>query len=292
MNVEKRKRLNELLITLPPMVWLVVLFVIPTFIVFAITFKPSNPFGGIGEGWTLNTLFSLGNPNYPAIIWRTLWISAVNTALCLLLAVPTGYFMARVSLRARQILMLLIVVPFWTSFLVRIFAWKALLHPEGFIKQALVHLRLVEPETSLLYNAGAVLLVMVYTYLPFAILPIYAAAEKFDYRLIEAARDLGAHSLRAFFSVFLPGIRRGLLTALLVVFIPSLGAYIIPDIVGGPSSEMIGNKIAQRTFVDRNLPHASGLSAFLTLAVLAPMAAALLLQGKKNKATDLVREDA
>ena len=101
---------------------------------------------------------------------------------------------------------------------------------------------------------------MVYTYLPFAILPIYAAAEKFDFRLIEAARDLGARPLRAFFSVFLPGIRRGLLTAILVVFIPALGSYVIPDIVGGPSSEMIGNKIAQRTFVDRNLPHASGLS--------------------------------
>ena len=98
--------------------------------------------------------------------------------------------------------------------------------------------------------------------------------------------------MRAFFSVFIPGIKRGLMTAILVVFIPSLGSYVIPDIVGGPNSEMIGNKIAQRTFVDRNLPHASGLSAFLTLAVLAPMAAILILQGKKNKPTDIITEDA
>jgi spermidine/putrescine transport system permease protein len=292
MNVERRKKINELLVTLPPFVWLTVLFVIPTFIVFAITFKPSNPYGGIGEGWTLDTLRSLGNPNYPSIIWRTIWLSVVNTALCILLAVPTGYFMSRVSMRWRQILMLLIVVPFWTSFLVRIFAWKALLHPEGFIKRALVFLHLVDSDTSLLYNSSAVLLVMVYTYLPFAILPIYAAAEKFDFRLIEAARDLGAHQLRAFFSVFIPGIKRGLMTAILVVFIPSLGSYVIPDIVGGPNSEMIGNKIAQRTFVDRNLPHASGLSAFLTLAVLAPMAAILIMQGKKNKPSDIITEDA
>ncbi len=167
-----------------------------------------------------------------------------------------------------------------------------LLHPEGALKRALVFLQLAAPDTSLLYNSEAVLLVLVYTYLPFAILPIYAAAEKFDFRLVEAARDLGAHQLRAFFTVFLPGIRRGLLTAVLVVFIPCLGSYVIPDIVGGPGSEMVGNKIAQRTFVDRNLPHASGLSAFLTLAVLAPMLAVLVLQRRKGEPVPLVEEDA
>jgi len=270
----------------------VILFLIPTFIVFAITFKPATPFGGIGPGWTLATLRSLGNPNYPAIIWRTIWLSVANTVLCILFAVPAGYFMARVRPQWRRILLLLVVVPFWTSFLIRIFAWKVLLHPEGFIKEGLVWLRLIRPDTSLLYNAGAVLLVMVYTYLPFAILPIYAAAEKFDYRLMEAARDLGAHQWQAFRQIFIPGIRRGLLTAVLVVFIPSLGSYVIPDIVGGPNSEMIGNKIAQRTFVDRNLPHASGLSAFLTLAVLAPMAGALILQGKRSQPEPLMKEDA
>jgi spermidine/putrescine transport system permease protein len=135
-----------------------------------------------------------------------------------------------------------------------------------------------------------VLLVMVYTELPFAILPIYAAAEKFDFRLIEAAKDLGATSFRAFRSIFLPGIRVGLLTAFLMVFIPSLGSYVIPDIVGGPTSEMIGNKIAQRTFVDRNLPHAAGLSAFLTLAVLLPMMAITTLR-RRESPRDALREE-
>jgi spermidine/putrescine transport system permease protein len=106
----------------------------------------------------------------------------VATALCILLAAPMGYYMARASPRWRQLVLLLVIVPFWTSFLVRIFAWKVLLHPEGPLKQALVFLRAGRPEASLLYNEGAVLLVMVYTYLPFAILPIYAAAEKFDFR--------------------------------------------------------------------------------------------------------------
>jgi len=123
---------------------------------------------------------------------------------------------------------------------------------------------------------------MIYTFLPFAILPIYAAAEKFDFRLTEAARDLGASPLSAFLQIFLPGVRRGMVTAILVVFIPALGSYVIPDLVGGPSGEMIGNKIAQRTFVDRNLPHASALSACLMLAVLVPLLLVLMQQTQKR----------
>ncbi len=292
MNKERQYKVFEWLVTLPSVTWLLILFLLPTLIVFAITFKPATPYGGIGEGWTLDTLRSLANPNYPAIIWRTIWISVATTIICILLATPMGYCMARLSDRWQQVLLLLVIIPFWTSFLIRIFAWKVLLHPEGWIKRALVALHAAAPDTSLLYNANAVLLVMVYTFLPFAILPIYAAAEKFDFHLIEAARDLGAHRIRAFFSVFVPGIRRGLLTAILVVFIPALGSYVIPDIVGGPNSEMIGNKIAQRTFVDRNLPHASGLAAFLTLAVLAPMLAVLVMQARRQKEPPLIQEDA
>jgi len=209
-------------------------------------------------------------------------MSVVTTVVCILLSVPCGYYMARVGTKWRQLLLLLVIVPFWTNFLVRVFAWKELLHPEGLIKKFLVALNLVGPDTQLLYNEYAVLLVLVYTHLPFAVLPIYAAAEKFDFRLMEAARDLGASAFRAFHSIFIPGIQRGLLTAFLVVFIPALGSYVIPDIMGGASSEMIGNKIAQRALSDRNLPHASGLSALLTLAVLGPMMLTLLLQGRRQ----------
>jgi spermidine/putrescine transport system permease protein len=277
------RRSGEWAVTAPTFAWLVLLFVIPTFLVFTIVFKPSDPYGGIGSGWTLRTLFSLGNPNYPAILWRTAWLSAAATALCLVFAVPTGYCMARADRRLRNTLMLLVIIPFMTSFLVRIFAWKVLLHPEGLIKRGLVLLGLAHPDTSLLYTPGAVLLVMVYTSLPFAVLPVFAAAEKFDFHLLEAARDLGAAPSTAFFRVFIPGVSRALWTAVLVVLIPSLGAYVIPDVVGGPNSEMLGNKIAQRTFSDRNLPHASGLSAILTLAVLIPMIW-VMLAGRKREA--------
>ncbi|MDZ4199322.1 MAG: ABC transporter permease [Kiritimatiellia bacterium] len=277
------RRWAEWAVTAPSGLWLFVFFVIPTLAIFAFTFKPSDLYGGIGAGWTLDTLRSLSNPNYPAIIWRTVRLSVATTVGCLALAIPCGYAIARAKARWRQLLLLLIIVPFWTSFLVRVFAWKALLHPNGSLKGFLVALRLVSPDTLLLYNETAILMVMIYSYLPFAILPVYAAAEKFDFRLLEAARDLGARPFRSFWSVFLPGIRRGLMTAVLVVFIPALGSYVIPDIMGGASSEMIGNKIAQRTFSDRNLPHASGLSAFLTLGVLAPMLLTLALQRRRGE---------
>jgi len=261
------------------------LFTLPAAIVFAIAFKPSDPFGGIGAGWTFDTLRSLGDPNYPSILWRTVWLSGATTILCLLLATPTAYVMARAPERWRPLLLLAVIVPFWTSFLVRIFAWKVVLHPEGLLKHALVALHLVPAEGSLLYHSGAVLLVLVYTELPFAILPLYAAAEKFDFRLLEAARDLGAGPFRTFWSVFLPGIRRGLMTATLVTLIPALGSYVVPDLVGGPSSQMLGDKIAQRTFVDRNLPHASALSALLALAVLVPAVLAIAGARRRQGAT-------
>jgi spermidine/putrescine transport system permease protein len=286
-------RRGEWLVTLPSLGWLLVFFLVPTLIVFAFAFRPADPFGGVGAGLTLATLAGIARDGqYAAILWRTLWVSLLTTVLCLVLATPAGYAIARAEPRLRSRLMLLVIVPFWTSFLVRIFAWKAVLHPEGGLKRALVALGLVGETQNLLYTPGAVLLVMVYTFLPFAILPVYAAAEKFDFRLLEAARDLGAGRLRAFVSVFLPGIERGLLTACLVVFIPALGSYVIPDLVGGPGGEMLGNKIAQRVFVDRNLPHASALSALLVVAVLLPMAAVLVLQARARAPETIVGEDA
>jgi len=279
-----RRRGQELLLTAPGVFWLSLFFLVPTALVFILAFRPADPFGGIGRGWTLATLRALADPQYLAIAWRTLWVSFTATVICMLLAVPTGYAVARAPMRRRNLLLMLVIVPFWTSFLIRVFAWKSILHPEGLIKKVLVLAGLVDANASLLYHLGAVILVTVYAFLPFAILPIYAAAEKFDYRLIEAARDLGARPFAAFRKVFLPGVRQGLITAVLVVFIPALGSYVVPDIVGGTGSELLGNKIAQRVFVDRNLPLAGGLSIVLTLAVLTPLLAVLTLRRRKGRA--------
>ena len=250
--------------------------IIPTFLVLTFAFKTSDPYGGIGTEWTLASLRSLGNPSYPAIIWRTVWQSVATTFICVALSIPMGYFMARTSERVRRFLMVLTILPFWICFILRVFAWMSLLHPLGFIKTTLASIGLIAPDAQLLYSSGAVLLVMVYNHLPFAILPIYAASEKFDFQLLEAASDLGATRWRAFSTVFIPGIKAGIFAAVLMVLIPALGEYVIPDMVGGPGSEMIGNKIAQRVQNDRNLPHACALSAALMLFVLGPMLAVMI----------------
>ena len=145
------------------------------------------------------------------------------------------------------------------------------MHSEGFFKKILVFIGLIPEDTLLLYNQWAVLAVMIYTYLPFAILPIYSSAEKFDFSLMDAALDLGASHWQSFYKVFLPGISKGISAAVMVVLIPAFGAYLIPDLVGGPGSELLGDKIAQRVFTERNLPHASALSAILMLVVFLPL---------------------
>jgi spermidine/putrescine transport system permease protein len=261
--------------TAPSLIWLALFFLLPTLLVFAVAFRPADPYGGIAPGWTLDSWRALGNASYPAIAWRTLWISALSAVLCVAISVPVAWQMARAPLRWRRPLLLLVVVPFWTSFLVRVFAWRIILHPEGVLRRLLAGSGLIPPDASLLYNAPAVLLITVYSFIPFAILPVYAAAERFDFQLLEAARDLGAGRATAVRRVFLPGIGRGIRNAALLVFIPALGSYVVPDLVGGTASEMVATKIAQRAFTDRHLPHAAALAALLTLVVLLPLLLAL-----------------
>jgi spermidine/putrescine transport system permease protein len=268
----KKRNWTEVLTTMPSFVWLLLFFVIPTLIVFGIAFHAPSADGGIAPGFTIETWRSISNPNYPAIVWRTIWISAVTTLICVLLSLPCAYAIARMTVKWRAVIAGLIMLPFWTSFIVRVFAWRTLLSPEGFLQRFLVAIGIASEDTILNYNSGAILVVSVYSFLPFAIMPIYTAAEKFDFSLLEAARDLGARSFFAFRKIFLPGVKRGVISAILMVFIPAIGSYVIPDLVGGQDSELIGNKIYQRTFPDRNLPHASALATITGFSVLVPLA--------------------
>jgi spermidine/putrescine transport system permease protein len=249
------------------MLWMIVFFLIPSFVVYTYAFKPSDLYGGVGEGWTLQTFLGLGNLMYLKLLLRTLWLSAITTLVTLLLAVPVGYHLITISKKKRNLLLLMLIVPFWSSLLIRIFAWKTLLHPEGIFHRVLEAFSLISPNTTLLYNSVAVTFVMIYTFLPFAVLPVYASATKFNLELIEAAMDLGATRMQAILKVFLPAIETGIATAAMMVFIPAVGTYVIPDLVGGVNSEMLGNKIAQKTFVERDLPHACALSVILALVV-------------------------
>lgn len=276
---------NEILLTAPTLLWLAVFFVVPSFAMLLISFRPADVSGGVLPGWSLDAWRSLADPDYPIILWRTVWLSVATTAICLVLALPIAFLLGKMQGRWRGILVMLVIVPFWTNFVIRVAAWRILLHPEGMVRQALIGMGLIGPDTLLLYNEGAVLMVMVYTHLPFAILPLYAAAERFDYGLLEAARDLGAGGFRAVINVFVPGVSRGLLTAMALVLIPALGSYVIPDLVGGTSDEMIGNKIAQRTLSSRNLPQAATLSIALLCITMVPIVVLFLLQKKERAST-------
>jgi len=263
----KAKTSEEWLVTLPSLVWLGLFFLVPTVVILILGFKPADLTGGVAHGWTLANFRSLVSVEYAELFWRTVWITGLTSFLCVVIALPAGYAMARASKRWRNMLLLLVAVPFWTNFLIRIFAWKTLLQVDGPVSAFLEWSSLFEEAPTLLYNNWAVLVVMVYTQLPFAILPIYAAAEKFDFSLLEAARDLGASKRTAFLQVFVPGISRGISAAAMMVFVAALGMYVIPDLVGGVDGEMIGNKIVQRVQSDRNLPVASALAAALLLLV-------------------------
>jgi len=264
-------RRQEISATLPSLGWLILFFALPCLITLTLAFRASDLRGGVGEGWTLETVKSLADPVYLPVMARTAGISLVTTLVCIALALPMAWHMARCTPGWRNALLMLVVLPFLSNFIIRIFAWRSLLHPDGPVKHLLVWLHLADDNTLLLNNSGAVLLVMIYTQLPFAILPLFAAAEKFDFHLMDAARDLGATGWQAFRRVFVPGVRQGILSTAVIVFVCSLGQYVIPQFVGGTADEMLGNKIVQRAFTDRNLPLASALSGALLIAVLVPV---------------------
>ena len=270
--------LPEVLLSTPSIVWLLLFFLIPSLLVFAIAFKTADASGGIDDTWTLNTINNVLRPEYIVVMWRTIWVSVVVTVICLLLSIPVAYWISRQNPKYRYWYLLAVIIPLWTNFLIRIFAWRILLNPEGFLRKSLIALGILPDDVFLLNNIGAVIVVTVYTCLPFAILPIYAAAEKFNYSLLEAAQDLGASRFKAFYSIFIPGIKRGIFTAILVVLIPSMGSYAIPDLVGGVGGEMLGNKIAIRASAYRNLPEAAALAALLSLIITIPVLLMLVKQ--------------
>ncbi len=300
-DVIKSKK-SEWLTTLPSLVWLLLFFAVPALIVLAFTFHTHTPNGGVGP-WSLSTWRDLVDPDYPVIVWKTIRISFEVTLWCILLSLPCAYAIAKLPKKWRSIVAGAIMMPFWTSFVVRVFAWKALLHPDGWLQACyLTWLRVSEwmfnwlPEflqkffiaigfasaqkvdpmlSTVLDSEAAVVLVSVYTFIPFAVMPIYSAAEKFDFSLLEAARDLGAKNFYAFRKIFIPGIRQGIISAILMVFIPTIGSYVIPQMLGGTECVLIGNKIFMRAMQNRNIPHASALATLMALAVLIPIGCAM-----------------
>ncbi|HBM15684.1 MAG TPA: spermidine/putrescine ABC transporter permease [Lentisphaeria bacterium] len=281
-----KNKITEILISAPTLSWLTVFFLIPTIMAIIMALRPSNPYGDLLPGWTLENFKTIFSPIYISVVWRTIWVSILSTIICLLFSVPVGYYMARLSEKFRKIILFLVIVPFWTNFLIRIFAWKLILNPDGLIHKTFVFLGIIPSGGSLIYNTGTVILVIIYTYLPFAILPIFAAAERFDFKLLEAARDLGATRWLAFLHIFIPNISKGLMAAAAMVLIPCLGSYVIPDLVGGTNSQMVGNLIANQAFVARNIPMAAAWSTLLMAMILLPLGLILCVKILLDKNKD------
>jgi len=272
--VKKGKRHSNLLLA-PGVLWLLVFFVSPLVIVVIVSLALRGPYGTIIYDFGIGNYIRAIDPLYIAAYWRTIWIATATTLLCLIVSYPAAYFIAlKAPERWKRILLVLTVVPFWTSFLIRTYAWILLLRSEGVINSVLINIGLVNEPLRLLYNDFAVLVGQVYGEVPFMILPIYVALERLDRRLLEASQDLGANRFWTFVRVTLPLSRPGLIAGIVLVFIPSLGAFITPDLLGGAKSIMIGNLI-QNQFMQLNQPFGSALSLILTIAVLILLVVAL-----------------
>lgn len=270
--------------SIPLTLWMSVFFVIPMLIVLSYAFLTKGTYGGVQMIFTLKNFNVFFEPIFLKILFRTIYISIAVTFITVILAVPTAYFIARS--RFKQELLILVIIPFWTNFLIRIYAWISILGSNGFLNTFLIKLGIIETPLKLLYNTGSVILITVYTSLPFAILPLYAIIEKFDFSLVEAARDLGATNSQAFRKVFLPNIKSGIITAILFTFIPAMGSYAIPKLVGGTQATMLGNIIAQHLTVTRNWPLASAISAMLILVTSIALLIFMRAEKKSKEVSD------
>ena len=291
-----RRGWSDLIIALPYL-WLLVFFLIPFVIVLALSFATRTPtappFGFGGENPILNT------QGYARLFQDNLYIrafltslknAAVATALCMALGYPMALALTRVSRAWRGILLMLVILPFWTSFLLRVYAWMGLMGSQSWFNKLLTgaYNGIVSPETALrsipMMNSNfAVVLVMVYTYLPFMILPLYANLEKLDPTLDEAAMDLGSRPFRVFWDITLPQSLPGIIAGGLLVFIPAAGELVIPSLVGDASSPMIGRVISDEFSSARDWPMASSVAVALLLLMVGPMMAYTYFQGKAEE---------
>lgn len=247
----------------PMGLWFLIFFVAPLVIIFIYSFLKKGTYGGVEWVFTLKAYRQIFKPEYGLIVLRTLKITIISTVITILISIPSAYAMARS--KNQTLFLFLIIIPFWTNSLIRIFAWMSILNNDGILNQILMSLHLTKEYIPFLYNTKAVILVSVYMYIPYAILPIFTAVDRFDFSLLEAARDLGATKPVAMIKVLLPGIKSGVVSALIFTFIPIFGAYTVPLLVGGKDSYMLGNIIVDQVQKTRNWPLASAFSIIITL---------------------------
>jgi putrescine transport system permease protein len=258
----------------PPYVWMLIFFAIPFLILLQISFsKPliaSPPYSDLlsTAGGEINLTLNLNN--YTALFHDTK-IAAISTLLCLLIGYPIAYAVSRLSPAVRNVALMLVILPSWTSFLIRIYAWVGLLKDNGFINKALMSIGLIDEPVKILYTPIAVYIGIVYAYLPFMVLPLYANLIKHDQRLLEAAYDLGAKPVKAFFQITVPLSFAGMIAGCMLVFIPAVGEFVIPELLGGPSTKMIGKVLWEEYFTANDWPRASAIAIVMLMLLVIPI---------------------
>ena len=274
-----------------PYVWLFVFFLLPFLILLYISFvdmgNDIHPFKPI---WDTETgVLKLKYENYWSIFrrgedgalfdtiyieayLRSIWYALCTALLCLVIGYPFSYFIARSSPSVRPALLMMVMLPFWTSFLLRVYAWKGILADQGIVNQAMMWLGITDEPIFMLYTNVSMLVGMTYVYLPFMILPLYANLVKMDFRLLEAAHDLGASPFKAFWLVTVPLSRSGIVAGFMLVFIPSVGEFVIPSLLGGPENIMIGRVVWDEMFTSNNWPRATALAVIMIAFIVVPLA--------------------
>ncbi len=256
----------------PLIVWLVLFVVFPTFLTVCASFFRTDAYNSLVFEFTLSNYTRILDPLYLGIIGRSLWLALLTATLCLLVGYPVAYFIGRVSGEWKNILLIAVMLPFWTSFLIRTYAWFQILATKGFLNAALLSLGWISEPLDLQYTSFSVVLGLVYNYLPFAILPIYGSVEKLESELVEAAYDLGADPRRAFTRVVLPLTAPGMVAGFLLVFVPALGMFAITTLMGGGKILMIGNVIQNQFLgMGRNMAFGSALGTMLLAIFLVSM---------------------
>lgn len=264
----KGKRRGALL-GLPMTLWTAVFVGIVLLYLLALSFfTPTGEGYGVQPGFTLENYRRLLSPAYLQVLGKSLLLAFYTTLICLGLGYPFGYCMARAGRKWRGILMLLVIVPFWTNALVRIYGWKILLMGNGPVNDLLMALHLTERPLKLLNTYGAVLLGMVYALIPFVILPVYSSVEKMDWSLVAAARDMGAGPMRAFVTVTLPLTAPGAMAGVVLTFVPAIGLFFISDLLGGATDMYAGNLVRDQMLKAKDLPFAAAVSVVLLILTL------------------------
>ncbi|HEX5066935.1 MAG TPA: ABC transporter permease, partial [Myxococcota bacterium] len=252
------------LLLAPLILWALAFVVAPAVIMLVYSFARRGALGGVVLDFTLENYAGVFDPVYLQIVIRSILYAAITTAICLAAGYPVAFLIGRAEERWRNLLLMAVMVPFWTSFLIRTYAWVTILKSEGLLNSLLTQFQLISEPLQMLYTPGAVVLGLVYTFLPFMILPIYSSVEKLEGSLIEAALDLGAGPVRAFSRVIVPLTTPGIAAGVLLVFVPALGIYAVNDILGGGRVDMIGNIIENQFKGNaRNWPFGAALGTTL-----------------------------